>query len=69
VDGKMVAPHHDARAPIEDLARYLDEARALFASREGEPDAPPGAFRFISEEFEDLRWFWLPESCVAAVAP
>jgi selenocysteine lyase/cysteine desulfurase len=65
-DGAMVAPHHDARAPLEDLTRYLREARALLASRPGEPDAPPGAFRRISEEFEDLRWFWLPASCVDA---
>jgi selenocysteine lyase/cysteine desulfurase len=62
VEGKMVAPHHDARAPIEALPGYLEEARALFRSRRGEPDAPPGAFRNISAEFEELRWFWLPES-------
>jgi selenocysteine lyase/cysteine desulfurase len=64
IDGKMVAPRHDARAPIEALPRYLDEARALFASRRGEPDAPPGTFRTISDEFEELRWFRLPASCV-----
>jgi selenocysteine lyase/cysteine desulfurase len=62
--GKMLAPHHDARAPVEALPRYLDEARALLASRPGEPDAPAGAFRAISPEFEELRWFWLPRSCV-----
>ncbi len=71
--GQMITPHHDARAPIEALPGYLDEARALLASRTGEPDAPPGAFRGISPEFEELRWFWLPRSCVepfrAARAP
>ena len=64
VDGKMIAPHHDARASIDELPRYLEEARALLASRRGEPDARPGAFSAVSEEFELLRWFWLPESCV-----
>jgi selenocysteine lyase/cysteine desulfurase len=65
-DGKMIAPRHDMRAPVEELPRYLEEARALLASRPGEPDAPPGAFRSISPEFEELRWFWLPRGCVAA---
>jgi len=70
VDGQMVAPHHDSRASIEELPRYLEEARALLASRTGERDAPPGVFRAISPEFDELRWFWLPESCVdrAAIA-
>jgi hypothetical protein len=62
--GHMLAPAHDARAPIEELGRYLAEARARMAASPGEPDASPGAFRDISEEFEDLRWFWLPRSCV-----
>jgi selenocysteine lyase/cysteine desulfurase len=66
--GRMIAPHHDARAPVEALPGYLAEARALLASRPGEPDAPPGAFRFISPEFEELRWFWLPRSCVESPA-
>ena len=63
-DGKMMAPRHDLRAPIDALPGYLDEARALFASRRGEPDAPVGAFRTVSEEFEELRWFRLPASCL-----
>ena len=66
VDGHMVAPRLDARAPVEDLERYLAEARALVASRPGPPDGRPGVFRSISPEFEELRWFWLPESCVDA---
>jgi selenocysteine lyase/cysteine desulfurase len=62
--GHMIAPHHHARAPVEALPGYLEEARALLAARTGEPDAPPGTFRGISPEFEELRWFWLPRSCV-----
>ena len=38
--------------------------KSLLASREGAPDAPLDAFKGISEEFEELRWFWLPECCV-----
>ena len=64
VDGEMRAPRHDLRAPIGDLARYLDEARGLFAKRAGAPDAPAGACQRISHEFEELRWFWLPEGCL-----
>ena len=64
VNGTMVAPHHDARARLEDLPRHLADAAALFGSRTGEPDAPPGTFRAISPEFEELRWFLLPRTCV-----
>jgi selenocysteine lyase/cysteine desulfurase len=66
--GKMIAPHHDVRAGLDDLPRYLAEAGALLASRTGEPDAPPGTFGTISPEFEELRWFFLPRSCVDAAA-
>jgi hypothetical protein len=62
--GRMVAPRHDVLAGLDELPRYLEEARALFARREGAPDARPGAFRTVSEEFDDLRWFWLPEVCL-----
>jgi selenocysteine lyase/cysteine desulfurase len=64
-DGVMRAPAHRQRASIDELARYLDEAVTLFEARAGAPDAPEGAFRRISAEFDALRWFWLPEVCVA----
>ena len=64
--GKMVSPHHDLRASMDELPRYLEEAHALVASRPGEADGARGAFKWISPEFEELRWFWLPESCVRA---
>jgi hypothetical protein len=63
--GRMLAPRHDVRAPVEELPRYLEDARALFASCAGAPDARPGSFVGISEEFEELRWFWLLETCLA----
>jgi selenocysteine lyase/cysteine desulfurase len=64
VDGRMCAPRHDLRAPIGELPRYLSEARALFSSRNGAPDAPRGSLKGISNEFDELRWFWLPECCL-----
>ena len=60
----MIAPHHDQRAPLGDLPRYLDEARELFARTTGAADAPAHAFDRISEGFDRLRWFWLPEVCL-----
>ena len=64
-DGRMIAPRHALRASVDELPRYLEEARALFASRPGALDARPGALGHVSEEFEELRWFLLPEACVA----
>jgi selenocysteine lyase/cysteine desulfurase len=64
-DGKMSVPRHNDRAAIGELPRYLEEARVLFEARSGAPDAPPGAFTGISSEFDELRWFWLPEICLA----
>jgi len=60
----MSAPHPSERAAIGELPRYLEEANALCAARAGALDAPPGAFKGISSEFDELRWFWLPEICL-----
>ncbi len=63
----VITPKHEARASIEDLPRYLDEARTMFQSRKAEPDAPRGSLshgKGFSTEFDSLRWFWLPEACV-----
>ncbi len=59
--GRLVVPDlpHD-RAPESALAEYLLEAREILgdASEAVAPDA------WISEDFEHLRWFELPESCL-----
>jgi selenocysteine lyase/cysteine desulfurase len=60
-NGKMTAPRHEQRASIEDLPRYLDEARALFASRAAAEDAQAGT---LPEELESLRWFLMPVVCL-----
>jgi hypothetical protein len=62
VDGEMVYPEHRRHAPESRLAEHLDDARRMFAAPppasplgEGESDAPG-----VDEDFETLRWFWLP---------
>ena len=51
---------HD-RAPESALAGYLDEARRILADAE----APTSPDAWVSETFEQLRWFELPERCLA----
>ncbi len=64
--GRIITPKHDARASVDDLARYLDEARDLFAARTTPTDAPIGSLPALSGELDSLRWFWLPEVCLSA---
>ena len=45
-------------APESDLARYLDEARALLAESPVEARTMP---LDVGGDFEHLRWFWLPD--------
>jgi selenocysteine lyase/cysteine desulfurase len=66
VDGAMGYPEHRRHAPESRLADHLDEARAIFASppaaiRDGEPDV-----QGVDEDFETLRWFWLPHELSSA---
>jgi selenocysteine lyase/cysteine desulfurase len=67
-DGAMRYPHHDDRAPESHLARYLDEAVAVFAAADAPEETaerpPPG--RVVSGDFEQLRWFELPAICLTA---
>ena len=59
--GELVVPElpHD-RAPESALAGYLDEARRVFESADGSADADA----WVSGDFEHLRWFELPASCL-----
>ena len=60
--GQLVVPDlpHD-RAPESALNGYLDDARRILedATEPASPDA------WVSETFEQLRWFELPERCLA----
>lgn len=59
--GELVVPvlAHD-RAPESALTGYLDEAHRILA--EATEPASPDAW--VSETFEQLRWFELPERCL-----
>ncbi|HEY2673048.1 MAG TPA: aminotransferase class V-fold PLP-dependent enzyme [Rugosimonospora sp.] len=64
-DGVLRYPARHEEAPESALAGYLDGARALFATLTGResPDGRPGDR--ISARFEELRWFELPDQCLA----
>ncbi len=64
--GQMCYPHRQERAPESELRRYLDEAARLFAAAEAAAPADPAQpeARFVSADFEHLRWFELPAGCL-----
>ena len=60
--GEMRYPRHEVQADVSILKQHLDDARRLAAER-SEPacDAPTG----LREDFEALRWFDLPATCLS----
>ena len=58
--GRLVYPHHDDTAPESVLESYLDEARRLFAAAPA-PDGHPAS---VNHDFDHLRWFDLPATCL-----
>ena len=61
-DGRLCYPHHDDTAPESVLETYLDEARALFATAAAvDPSYEEGT---VNDEFDNLRWFDLPATCL-----
>ncbi len=63
-EGTMVFHGHRHQAPESALAGYLDEARRLLA----EPPATVASVPLdVSDDFEHLRWFWLPQEVGATV--
>jgi hypothetical protein len=62
----MRYPQRDDNAPESHLADYLTEAAVVFAAAQqrGTADGPAPA-GIVSDDFEHLRWFELPESCLA----
>jgi selenocysteine lyase/cysteine desulfurase len=59
-DGVMRYAAHRHRAPDSSLAGYLDEARAIMAAPHV-GDVPALDPALVGVDFEDLRWFWLPD--------
>ncbi|MCB0911484.1 MAG: aminotransferase class V-fold PLP-dependent enzyme [Propionibacteriaceae bacterium] len=60
-EGRMSYPRHDTTAPVGALAGYLAEAREILAAAAPAPTTPGR----LSDDFDHLRWFALPESCLA----
>jgi selenocysteine lyase/cysteine desulfurase len=61
-DGTLIYPHHTERAPESELAHYLDDAAALVAATEAPHNQAQAE---VSTDFDSLRWFDIPASCVA----
>jgi selenocysteine lyase/cysteine desulfurase len=61
-DGELCYPRHNDKAPEEELQSYLDEARALLAACD---HADTDTEASVNAEFDQLRWFDLPSSCLS----
>jgi selenocysteine lyase/cysteine desulfurase len=59
--GAMRWPAHRHLEPESRLAAYLDEARAILRRTPRHLSGPTIAAGAVGEDFEDLRWFLLPE--------
>jgi selenocysteine lyase/cysteine desulfurase len=67
-DGRLRWPARQESAGEEALAGHLAHARELFAGLPEVADAtaaPPGGSWTVSPHFEELRWFELPDGCLA----
>jgi hypothetical protein len=65
-DGTMRYPQHDDRAPESQLAGYLTEAAGVFATaKDRDRSGEPTSAGLVSDDFDHLRWFELPASCLA----
>ena len=62
--GAMRYPDHQERADDSVLTGYLEEARNLFVHHDNCDSACDDAVPRVSADFEALRWFELPESCL-----
>lgn len=63
-DGEMTYPRHRDRADESVLPGYLDEARRILAGRGDCAPACDDPAPRVSADFEDLRWFELPTTCL-----
>jgi selenocysteine lyase/cysteine desulfurase len=65
-DGELCWPAHHERAGEEALAGYLLEARELCEKAAARPWTEGRGGNGVSAGFEELRWFDLPDECLAA---
>jgi selenocysteine lyase/cysteine desulfurase len=63
--GVMRWPSHRHHEPESCLSAYLDEARSILARLPRALDGPTIPAGSVGADFEDLRWFLLPEDVVA----
>jgi hypothetical protein len=66
-DGTLQYTAHRHRAPDSILAAHLEEARAIMA-RPRRGVVPALDRSLVGDDFEDLRWFWLPEEISGQLA-
>jgi selenocysteine lyase/cysteine desulfurase len=64
-DGVMAWPSHPHREPESRLAEYLAEGRQILARPPRPLAAPSVAAGAVGPDFEELRWFLLPEDVAA----
>jgi len=62
IDGRLTYPRHDDRADESALAGYLQQAASILLEH---PEPALTQSAHMSAEFEHLRWFELPASCVS----
>ena len=62
-------PAHRHQAGEEALAAHLDEAERILGDPVAALGAPPASDGppLVGEDFEHLRWFWLPDEVRSAV--
>jgi selenocysteine lyase/cysteine desulfurase len=65
-DGRMVYSAHRHRAPESALAGYLETARTILADPPAAP--PPAGPLDVGRDFDELRWFWLPDEVSSELA-
>jgi selenocysteine lyase/cysteine desulfurase len=67
--GRMEFPVHRRREPESGLGGYLEDARRILAAASADPWPGPAVDRHpLTDDFEALRWFWLPEEIAAELA-
>lgn len=62
--GRLTWPAHHERAPESAFAGYLDAARQQFIAAANRPCPDGTAGSRVSQHFEELRWFELPDECL-----
>jgi selenocysteine lyase/cysteine desulfurase len=68
-EGLLTYPRHHEQAPESALPGYLEEARTIATAMGSEHHTEDQCATLVSARFEDLRWFDLPDECLADYQP